>query len=94
MAWLIHIVSIRGVYLTDYVGLWSYEYLPHSRGIAPSYGDALLFNAWMMVTSAAEWMIVGWILSILIRLWSRRSAKLNFSAHSASSLRSESEKRD
>jgi hypothetical protein len=71
MAWLLHVVSLRGVCLTDYVGLWSYEYLPHFRGIAP-YGDVVLFNTWMVFTSAAEWMIVGWVLGLLTRMIRQR----------------------
>lgn len=70
MAWLLHIRSLSGVMLTDEVGQWSFNYLPQFRGIAPP-GNVQLFNAWMMITSAGEWMILGCVLAYLKRLLSK-----------------------
>ncbi len=70
MAWLLHIRSLQGATLTDYVGLWSFKYLPQFRGLAPR-ANVVLFNAWMMVTSAGEWMILGWLLGHLKRRMSK-----------------------
>jgi hypothetical protein len=70
MAWLLHIRSLRGVMLTDCVGLLSAGYFPRLRGAAP-LGDLLLFNAWMVATSAGEWIVFGLILRYLKRRLSK-----------------------
>jgi hypothetical protein len=71
MVWLLHTVSLRGVCLTDYLGLWSFNFLPQFRGIAPP-GNVVLFNIWMVFTSAAQWMIVSWVLRLLTRMIRQR----------------------
>jgi hypothetical protein len=71
MAWLFHIRSLHRVMLTDCVGLWSANYLQQFRGIAP-LGDLLLFNAWMVATSAGEWIV---FFGLILRYLKRRFSK-------------------
>jgi hypothetical protein len=76
MACVLHTVWLRGAIFTDYVGFWSAHYLPRFRGLAP-ISDVYLFNAWMIATSAVQWMILGW----LVRRIAKRLSKRAWSSH-------------
>jgi len=62
--WMALLLSVRVspliynlVYFTDFIGMKTYDYLPHGKGIAPAI-DIWIFNGWMIFTTAVEWSLI------------------------------------
>ena len=50
---------------TNYLGMFASRFVQY-RGIAPSSTTVWMFYAWLVVTSALEWVIVGLLVRVVI----------------------------
>ena len=52
--------------LSNYPGTFAARWVQF-RGIAPSAALVLVFNVWLVLTSAVEWVVVGLVLQSVFR---------------------------
>ena len=63
--------------LSNYPGTFAARWI-HFRGIAPSRALVWGFNVWLVLTTAAEWVVVGLTLRAMLRRVSEgRSSQLS-----------------
>jgi len=61
MSMVLWMGSLRLAAITNYPGLWVTEWFNY-RGIAPSSRFVFLWNAWMVLSSAIQWIVVALLL--------------------------------
>jgi hypothetical protein len=71
MALAIQIVAVRAVFLTNYIGYRTAVMLPQIGREIPLWQDVWIFNSWLVLTSAIEWALVGFVIQFAIRKLSR-----------------------
>jgi hypothetical protein len=70
MALVLYIGSLRLAIISNYPGVYAGRWL-HYRGIAPSSELIWMFNAWLVLTSGLEWVIVGLVAWAIARRFSK-----------------------
>lgn len=71
--WMVLVLYSKSLPLarvSNYPGVFAARWVTY-RGIAPSAGTVLAFNIWLVLTSALEWIAVGLVVLLTIRLRSR-----------------------
>ncbi len=56
--------------VSNYPGVFAATWVQY-RGIAPSTRTTLAFNIWLVLTSGLEWILVGFVVRLSLRLRSR-----------------------
>lgn len=71
--WMLFVISYgspRLAYISNYLGMYCARWVKY-RGIAPSELIVQLFNAWLVLTSALEWIACGLAVRSIARYFSR-----------------------
>ena len=71
MALAIQIVAVRAIFFTNYIGYRTALMLPQIGREIPLWQDVWIFNSWLVLTSAIEWALVGFVIQFAIRKLSR-----------------------
>jgi len=64
-------VSLRAIFITDYVGLRTGMMIPQIGREIPAWQDFWILNSWLILTSALEWALVAFVVQFAIRKLSR-----------------------
>ena len=67
MVFVLYSKSLPLALISNYPGAFAARWV-HYLGIAPSAEMILVFNIWLVVTSALEWIAVGLIVRSLLRM--------------------------
>jgi hypothetical protein len=70
MVFVLYSKSLPLARVSNYLGVFAARWVQY-RGIAPSAGIVLAFKIWLVLTSALEWIVVGFVVRSTIRLRSR-----------------------
>ena len=70
MTFVIYRGSPRFALISNYPGVYAARWI-HFRGIAPSSTIVWMFNVWLVLTSALEWVTVGMIAWMIAREFSK-----------------------
>jgi hypothetical protein len=74
MAMVLWMGSVRLAVITNYPGLWVTQWFNY-RGIAPSSRFIFSWNAWMVLSSAIQWMLIALFLQGTIQSISKSRHK-------------------
>jgi len=70
MVFVLYSKSLPLARVSNYPGVFAARRVQY-RGIAPSGGTVLIFNIWLVLTSALEWIALGLVVRSTLRLGSR-----------------------
>ena len=72
-AWMTFVLyrgSLSLAFVSNYPGVYAARWV-HFRGIAPSLATVRMFNVWLVLTSALEWVTVGMFAWVIARRFSK-----------------------